>query len=221
VTHEPGEQLNRFLIILVALLVIFAAAGVIALAWAAPGGTIDRIANLAGWLNDRNNRDTKIVITLAGAVVVLLMLMAIILELTPPSTRRMRVRNVKSGEASISTTEIARRVNAEVEQVEHIAACQAIIAAHGRRVEVVLDLHVDAGADLSHAADEACARTQQLVEQQINIEMTARPRARLHYRELRLLGERQPLRGDESIGRERPATAPEGELDQRGQSEAS
>ena len=220
-TDEPTERLNRILIVLSALLVIAAAAAIVTLAWSAPGGAIDRIADLAGWLGDHNDRDTKIVITLTGTVVALLMLMTIILELTPSPTQRMRVRNIKSGEGVISTTQIAHRINLAVQQIEHIAECQAVVAAHGRRVEVVLDLNVDAGADLSRAADDACATTQRLLEQQINIEMAGRPRARLHYRELRLRDEQPPQRRHESVVRERPDAVPEGDRDQRGQPEAS
>ena len=92
----------------------------------------------------------------------------------------------------ITTTQIAKRINAEVAQITHIAECAAIVAARGKNVEVVLDLHVDAGANLSQTADEACRRAHVLVEQQLGIEMAAMPRARLHYRELRLRGETQP-----------------------------
>ncbi len=183
---DSEGELNRFFIVVLALLVIFAAAVVITLAWGAPGQSIERIADLAGWLRRHNDRETKLIVTLTGAVIVLAMLMAIIVELTPSPTQRMRVRNVKAGDATITTREIADRINAEVLQVEHIAECQSIVAARGRRVEAVLDLHVDPGADLTHAAEEACARTRQLVEGQIGIELAAPPRARLHYRELRL-----------------------------------
>jgi hypothetical protein len=194
VRNDSPQRLNRILIIVLALLVMFAAVAVVSLAWSAPGGTIDRMAAFAGWLRDHDNRDTKTVITLAASVVALLMGLTIILELTPSGTQRMRVRNIRMGDAVISTTEIAARIDAEVAQIEHVAACRSIVAAHGRRVEVVLDLDVDAGAVLSRAADEACGRTQRTIEQQIDIELTARPRARLHYRELRLLGEGQPHR---------------------------
>jgi hypothetical protein len=212
------DQLNRFLVVLAALLVVFAALVAVMLAWGAPGGTIDRIASFAGWLRNHNDREAKIILTLASAVVVLLMLMTIIVELTPSPTQKMRVRNVKSGDAAITTKQIAERINAEVRQVEHVAECQAIVAARGKRVEVVLELHVDAGADLSRTADEACRRTQQLVEQQLAIELAQRPRARLHYRELRLRGEPQPpQRSQEPSGWERPAATPEGERDQPGQ----
>ena len=186
---DSEGELNRFLIVLLALLVIFAAALAVALAWGAPDRSIERIADLAGWLRRHNDRDTKLIVTLGGVVVVLAMLMAIIAELTPSPTQRMRIRKVKTGDATITTREIADRINAEIQRVEHIAECQSIVAARGRRVEVVLDLHVDAGADLTHTGEEACARMRQLVEGQIGVELAATPRARLHYRELRLRGD--------------------------------
>jgi hypothetical protein len=218
---DPMDQFNRFLVVTAALLVTFTALVIVTLAWGAPGSTIDRVTDFAGWLRDHNDRETKVILTLVSAVVVLLMLMAIIVELTPSPTQKMRVRNVKSGDAAITTKQIAERINAEVVQMEHVAECQAIVAARGKRVEVVLELHVDPGADLSRTADEACRRAQTLVEQQLGIELAQRPRARLHYRELRLRGEPQPpQRSQQPTGWERPAETPEGERDQRGQPDA-
>jgi hypothetical protein len=219
------DQVNRFGAVVAALLVIFAAALIVMLAWGAPDSAIDRIDDFAGWLRDHDGRDAKLILTLASAVVVLLMLMAIIVELTPSPTQKMRLRNVTSGEAAITTKQIAERINDEVGRAPHIAECSAIVAARGRRVEVVLELHVDPGADLARAADDACRRTQTLVEQQLGIEMAQPPRARLHYRELRLRGEAGPPAADpqseeERTGWERPAHMPEGERDERGQSNA-
>jgi len=213
---DSEGELNRFVIVLLALLVIFAAAMVVTLAWGAPDGSITRIADLADWLQRHNDGETKLIITLGGIVIVLVMLMAMIVELTPSPTQRMRVRNVKAGDATITTREIADRINAEVQGIEHVAECVAIVAARGRRVEAVLDLQVDAGADLTQLAEAACARVRQLIAGQIGVELAAPPRARLHYRELRLRG-----------GAPGPASAPaasvafEEERDQRGQPEAS
>jgi hypothetical protein len=119
----------------------------------------------------------------------------LIVELVPPSNQ-VRV-GVESGVVAINTRQIAQRIDAEVAGVEHVSACRSTVTRRGKRVEVVLELDVDAGADLSRAADEACRRAHVLVEQQLRIELAARPRARIHYRELRL--------GDAS-GQERPPT---------------
>ncbi len=210
---DSEGELNRFIIVMLALLVIFAAALAVTLAWGAPNGSIERIADLADWLRRHNDRETKVIVTLGGAVIVLVMLMAIILELTPSPTQRMRVRNVRTGDATITTREIADRIDAEVQRVEHVAECQSIVAARGRRVEAVLDLHVDAGADLTHTAEEACARVRQLVEGQIGVELAATPRARLHYRELRLRGDEPPPQGAPSVVPQPSAAGAEEERD--------
>lgn len=220
VSDEPLDQGNRLVIVLAAMLVIFAALLVVLLAWGASSESIVRIGDLADWLGRHDDRETKTIITLGGAVIVFLMLSAIIMELTPSPTRRMRLRNVKAGDATITTKEIAGRISADVQQVEHVAACDAIVATRGRRLEVVLELHVEPGADLARAVDEACGRAQALVEQEIGVELAAAPRARLHYRELRLRGEQQAAPAANAFvqptGWERPEDI-EGERDERGQ----
>jgi hypothetical protein len=215
VNDEPLEQLNRFAIIIAALGVVFLALLATLLAWATPDETITRIGDVAGYLRRHNDGETKLIISLVAAVLTLLMLMVIIVELTPAPTQRMRVRSMTSGGATITTSQIAARIDTEVMQIPHIAQCAAIVAARGKKVEVVLDLHVDAGANLAQTADEACRRAHVLVEDQLGIEMAAMPRARLHYRELRLQGEAAARTAGPETGWERPRT-PEGDLDERG-----
>lgn len=216
-SDDPLDGLNRFVIVVGALAAVFVALLAVLLAWGAPDASSTRVADFAGYLRRHNDGETKVIITLASAVVTLLMLTAIIVELTPSPTQRMRVRNMKSGAAAITTTQIAERINAEVLQVPHVAECAATVAARGRRVAVVLDLHVDAGAALAQTADEACRRAHMLVEERLGIQMAATPRARLHYRELRLRGERAETAPEqrEASEWERPHTN-EGELDERG-----
>ncbi|MHB8684226.1 MAG: hypothetical protein ACYC9X_07875 [Dehalococcoidia bacterium] len=185
-SDDPADQANRFAIVVAALVVIFLALLVVLLAWGATAGGIARISDLAGYLRDHNNREAKVVLTLGAAVIVLLMLTVVIVEVTPSPIAKMRLRNVKAGDATITTAEIAARIETEARGVPHVRDCAAIVATHGRRIDVVLDLHVDEGADLAQAADAACARAQTLVEQQIGIALAGRPRARLYYRELRL-----------------------------------
>ena len=209
------DQLNRSVIVVTTLAVIFVALLAALLAWGAPDETIHRIADFSDYLGRHNDRETKAIISLAAAVIVLLMLTVIIIELTPSPVQKIRVASMKSGEAAITTSEIAARINAEVGTVPHVAECTARVAAHGKKIEVVLDLYLDAGANLTETADEACRRAHLLIERQLGIEMAAMPRARLHYRELRLGGESDasaPRRT--SPGWERPAD-PEGQFDER------
>jgi hypothetical protein len=186
VSDEPFDQINRAVISIAALVVAFAALLIVLLAWAEPGGTIGRVADFAGYLDDHNNKEAKAIVSLGAIVVILLMAAIMILELTPSATQRMRIRTVKAGSATVSTVEIAERIERELATVPHIARSQAIVAACGDKVEVVLDLEVDPGADLTTTADEACRRAHELVEKQIGVPLVKLPRARLHYRELRL-----------------------------------
>ncbi|HLB23925.1 MAG TPA: hypothetical protein VJP07_07505 [Dehalococcoidia bacterium] len=182
---ESEGGLNRFVVALMAMVVIFGALLAVLLAWAAPDGSIGRVQDFAGFLDDHNDRDGKLILSLGALVVVLLMTCVLILELAPSSTQRMRVRNVTSGEVTITTKRIAELVDDSVRAAPHVADCSTTVARRGRRVELVLDLHVDAGAELAQTADEACRRAHVLVEQ-LGIELSGKPRARLHYRELRL-----------------------------------
>ena len=187
---DDTDQLSRFIIIVAALFIAFLAGVVVLLAWGDSPGAISRLEDFTGFLRDHDDNQGKLILTLASIVVVLLMLTVIVVELTPSPVEKMRVRDVKHGGASITTKQIAERIEAEARQVEHVADCRATVAKRGPRVEVVLDLHVDADANLAATADDACRRAHQLVEQQLGIELAQPPRARMHYRELRLREER-------------------------------
>jgi hypothetical protein len=220
-SDDPLDQINRAVIAVAALVLIFLAAVVVLFAWAEPGAGVGVVDDFAGWLGDvQDDRDAKIVLTLGAIIVILLLLSLIILQLTPSPAQKMRVRTVKFGDGTITTPEIAARVEAEARAVPHVIDCTAIVAARGRKLEVVLDLHVDDRADLARTADEACQRTHLLIEDRMDIGLVKKPRARLHYRELRLkdgpptgaVARAAPARA--ATGWERPED--EGAHDQRG-----
>ena len=204
-SEDPTDQANRFAIVVLALLAIFGVVLVALLAWGAPDRGIRWVTHLATYMRDHNNREAKLIITLGAAVLVLLLLTVIILEVTPSPIAKMRLRDVRSGSGTITTVEIARRVEEEVRDVPHVAECTATVAARGgRRIDLLLNLHVDGGADLAATADVACRLAQSLVEGQMGIRLAQRPRARMHYRELRL---REPDTVPSSM-RSAPSTEP-------------
>jgi hypothetical protein len=189
-SDDPLDQINRAVIAIAALLIAFVTLIVVVLAWAELGSVANQFEDFAGWLRDHDTNDAKLIISLGALVVILLMAGIMIIELTPSPTQKMRLRDVKAGDATVTTHEIAARIEDDLKQLRHIAAAQAIVAARGSKVEVVLDLQVDPGANLATTADEACRRAHTLVEQTIGVELAGLPRARLHYRELQL---RAPL----------------------------
>jgi hypothetical protein len=170
-SDDPTDQGNRFAVVVLALVVMFVALLVTLLAWGDASGSITRVSDFAGYLRDHDNRAAKVILTL---------------EVTLSPLQKMRLRKVKAGDVTITTAEIAARIEAEVRAVEHVRDCAAVVATHGSRIDVVLDLHVDPGAALADTADAACARAQAICEQEIGVDLAGQPRARLHYRELRL-----------------------------------
>ncbi len=175
---------NRVLIIGTSLLWIFVIFVVILLAWGAPAESIDRIADLAGYLEDHENTGAKLIITFGGLILALLGLIIIILEMAPAEGGQLRVTKVGAGEARIGTDEIALRLEEELRSVPQLSQVQATVIGRGQKADVKLELHVGSEADLALVAEEACHRAQQLVEGRMGVALTGPPKADLHYREL-------------------------------------
>jgi len=197
---------NRVLIISGALLWIFLMFLIVILAWGAPDESIERLADLAGYLDDHNTDPAKTIVTLGGLILALVALLVIIIEVAPPESGSLKVGKVGSGEARIGTDEIALRVEEELRQVPHLNQVQATVLARGQKAQVSLDLHVGADADLATTTEDACRRAARLIEEQMGVTLARPPQAQLHYRELRVArpqGEPSPAPAVES-----PAGAP-------------
>jgi len=177
---------NRILIIGGALLWIFVVIVVILLAWGAPDESIERIADLAGYLEDHNDTPAKLILTLGGLILVLLAAIVVIVEVAPPETGTLKIANVGTGEARIPTDEVAHLLEQELRQLPQLTQVQASVQARGDKAEVSLDLHVGADADLTATTEEACRRAGELISQRIGVSLARPPRAQLHYKELRV-----------------------------------
>ncbi len=181
------DQTNRILIVSGALLWIFIVLLIILLAWGAPDESIERIGDLAGYLDDHNDAAAKLIVTFGGLIFILLAAIVIIFEVAPPSTGSVRVSRVGAGEARIGTDEIALRLEEELRSVPHLTGIQAAVNARGAKAEVNLDLYVTADADLAATSDEACRRAREVVEERMGVVLDCEPHARVHYRELQVV----------------------------------
>lgn len=180
------DSTNRVIIIGGALVWIFFVLVVLLLAWGAPDNSVDALEDFVGYLRDHTDDLSRLVLTLGGIILMLLAIIVIIAELTPPAAPSVTVQQVKSGSAKIATGDIEQRVAQEVQMVSHVT--QAAVKVIGRRggIEIDLDLHVGPEANLSETAEEACRRTSDLVRASMGIALLELPRAHLHYRELHL-----------------------------------
>lgn len=182
------NAVNRVLIVIGALLLVFLAFTFIVLVWGAPEESIRRLQEFADWLDEHRSTGAKLIATLSALVMALLAAAIIVLELSPSSTATVRVASGDRGVATISTDAIAERVQREVEQTPHVVASSARVIGRRRAVEVELDLDVDAYANLRETAMDACERARAVVQDVMGVALAAPPRARLHYRELRVGG---------------------------------
>ena len=180
---------NRLLIVLLALLLMFAVAVVILFAWAAAPESVERLSDFVQFLDGHAEDDgSRVILTLGGVVAALLALVVVIAELTPAQAERVPVRDVKAGDALLSTDAIAQRLQQEVSTVPHVTQTKATVAAHGKGVEVDLELHVDPETNLALTSEEACRAVQNLLSNRLSVEMARPPRLNLRYSELRLAG---------------------------------
>ena len=180
---------NRIMAVAFAFLFIFAVLLIILLVWTSPEEGINRIRDLAGYLDDHNTAEAQLIITFGGAILVLLAMLLILFELVPPESNTLKVQQVGSGNAEISTEEVVLRVEEEVRAVPQIDQVQATIVGRGRKADVSLSLHVAPDANLGTTVEAACQRATELLEGQMGIALAKPPSAEVHYRELRVGGQ--------------------------------
>jgi hypothetical protein len=200
---------NRLAIVLLALLIMFAVAVVVLFTWAAAPQSVERLSDFVGFLDDHaEDNGSRVILTLGAAVVALLALVIVIVELTPPQAERVPVRDVRAGDALLSTDAIAQRLRQEISAVPHVTQTKATVSARGKGVEVDLELHVDPETNLALTSEEACRAVENLLTNRLSVEMARPPRLNLRYSELRLAGAPAGVPASEPPTEAEPAEEP-------------
>jgi hypothetical protein len=177
---------NRVVLVVLCLILMFGAAAVTALAWGGPDESIDWLRDAANWLDDRNTDGTKFIITVGAVVTAMMALTVLIIELYPRSRGQVKVTDLQIGDAVLSTTAIAQRVEEAVTSVPNIADARATVRARRKGVTVSLDLHVHPEANLSQIIDDASEAARDVLAEKVHVALVEPPHTRIHYRELRL-----------------------------------
>ena len=175
---------NRILTVGVALLSIFLIFLVILLAWGAPDESIDWAFDLANYLENHNNTEAKLIITFGGVILMLLATLLVIFEVVPPESNALTVTKAGSGNVQISTEEVVRRLEEELQLLPQVSQARATVLGRGKKAEVHLSLHVTADAELASTADEASQRARALMEDRMGLELARPPQTEIQYREL-------------------------------------
>ena len=177
---------NRVLIVCGALTWIFLVMVVILLAWGAPDQSIDKLQDLATYVADHDDTPAKLIVTFGGLILIMLALIVIISEVAPAEGGTLKMERVGGATASISTEEVALRLEEELQTFPQLRQVQASVKSRGQKAEIKLELHVSAEAELTSTAEEACRRARQLLEERMGVALAGPPEAQLHYQELKV-----------------------------------
>ena len=175
-------------IVLVVIFLALAAGGVTiaVLSWTLPNESIEQLGEAVQWLEDNNQELERALVAAAGLLVAVVAITFLLFELIPRGITDVKVTDVKTGDAYLSTASIGQRIEEAVSRVPHISDVRAIVKARRKGVQIELDLHVEPQADLATVTDAATEATTDVLTDQVHVAMVAPPRVRLHYRELLL-----------------------------------
>jgi hypothetical protein len=177
---------NRIVVLLLLVALGTVAIAAAALAWTIPNKTINWLADAVQWLDDHDGDTEKAILTAGAVVVALAALALVVLELLPRRKADVRVTDVEGGVATLSTAAVAQRIEDSVRQVANVADAKAFVRPRRKGVEVDMDLHVDPDANLAEVTGAASTAARDVLSNRMHVALAAPPRTRLHYRELRL-----------------------------------
>jgi hypothetical protein len=178
--------INRITVTLLLLALFAGAIAVIVLTWAMPDDSINGLRDAVDWLEDNNEDLQKALLTMIAALVALVCFTALVLEFIPSSGGAVKVTDVQTGQAVLTTAAIAQRIQEEVRAVDNVSDVKAAVRTKRKGVDVMLDLHVDPHANLAVVTNDSIEATRRVLNDKVHVAIAEPPRVRLHYKELRL-----------------------------------
>lgn len=149
------NELNRYVIVLVAAFWIVVVAIIVFVTWAAPDDGVDRIVDLAEFFADNNTTAGQLVVTLGALATAVLALLWIVIELAPED----EVKELRIEQAGATTIVPADALRLRLEEallvLPGVTAARSRVRPRDKGVAVSVDLTVTQTAnvgDVTHAA---------------------------------------------------------------------
>jgi hypothetical protein len=173
-------------IVLVVILVALAAGGiaVAVLTWTLPNESIEKLGDAVQWLSDNNQELERALVAAVALLISVIAIALLLFELVPRNWTEVKVTDVQTGDAYLSTASIGQRIEEAVSRVPHVSDVRALVKAKRKGVQVSLDLHVEPQANLATVTDAANEAARDVLTNQVHVALVEPPHARLHYREL-------------------------------------
>lgn len=176
------QTANRVIIITAATLWIWVLVVLILLAWAVPPERPPQwVADVADFMRAHTDTLSRLIFSLALAILILLALALVIFELAPPPQGAVKVTNVKAGNALLGTDIIAQRLERDLRALESVTDVQVTVQGRGKGVDVAIDLGVEAEANLADVSERAATLVRDSVESRMGVALNTPPKIRLRY----------------------------------------
>jgi hypothetical protein len=188
------DAFNRGLIVLLAAIWVTLMAVVILVTWAADAETIGRLSDLVRYLDEHTDTPSKLILTLGAASLIVLCLIVIVAELSPPAPGAdIRLEGITGATTILSADAINQRIEQELTALPQVKESKVSVTARDKGLAVALNLVLGPDANVPEATEQACRLTQETIEQRIGVALVGLPTVQVAF----------------SSPEEKPAPAPE------------
>lgn len=112
---------------------------------------------------------TQATLVVAGLGIALVAVILLLLELTPRRPAAVRLLQVSSGEARLTTDAIAQRIKRELETLPEILRVTPQVHSRGKSVDLRLAIETDPEADVGPAVERACQLAREVAETRMGV----------------------------------------------------
>jgi len=184
------NELNRFLIVLVACVLIVLMAIVIFLVWTAPDDAINELQSVVDFLRDNNETAGQLIVTLGALTVIVLALLMIIVELAPEDEPK-ELRVEQAGATTVIPADALRlRLEEALLNLPEVTAARARVKTRDGGIASNLELTVTPHANLAGVTQEATRVVVDAVQTDLGLPVAGVPSVKFTF------GGSKVIRGD-------------------------
>ncbi|MBI4301425.1 MAG: hypothetical protein HY664_02320 [Chloroflexi bacterium] len=162
---------NKVLVITLTIISILFWVGVVSVAVFFSGDLITRLKDTVGDLGPSLSVWAQAMIGLVAAIFILLSLLLLLAEISPPRAAHIPLVGVTSGTAFLTAQAIIQRIKNDVQGLPQVLEVKPTVTVRSKMVDIRLDLHTEPIADVSAKTEEVCRIVRDTVENKIGIKL--------------------------------------------------